>query len=142
MKINYRHFALFYIAKMLEVFIQYWIYSDISFEEEPAFESPLWQFLVNLEIVSTVIICWGLIFFYKGIRRLKFHEKLLALIGLLISNFTWVTIINYFNFFDRLITTEDLIEGSEKFLFTQMIILIICLPIIALTKSRLKKDRL
>lgn len=129
---NWKHFGIFYLFQIILITVTYWVGRNVNqnttemlYLNIPAFLGP--------PIISGLMICT-----YKGLIRLSFTQKLIPLIGLLAVNFIWTLLLNYFNVFNRSITQQDILEGIQRTGIYELLMLIICLPIIGLIKTRIK----
>ncbi|MCK5857360.1 MAG: hypothetical protein KAG64_07715 [Bacteroidales bacterium] len=135
---RWRHLGLFCLIKIIESTFVYWIFRDSDFTSPTPTTD--WIIIFVEDVVFTSFLVWLMIYSYKADDVLKFKEKLLLVLGLLFVNYFWSEFMNYYNIFDRIITESDLITGAKKYFNTQVLMLIISLPIIGFTKSKLKKN--
>jgi len=129
-QIKWKHFIPFYLIQIVIITITYWIAKNVN-------QHTTEMFYANIPaLLAPPIISGLMIYTYKGNYQLPFLKKIIALIGLLLINFIWTLIINYFNLFNRNMTQIDIIEGLQRTSIYEVIMLIVCLPIIGFIKSK------
>lgn len=130
--LNWKHILLFYCISLLLSTLTYWTFKDVN-------QNTIEMLIANIvAIISFPIVVAVMIYTYSGINKLKFTQKLIILIGLIIVDFIWTFLINYLNFFDREINQNDIIIGLKQSIIYYLLMFIICLPIIGLVKTRIK----
>lgn len=130
--LNLKHFGKFYLIQAILITIEYWIFRNVN----PNTDEMLYS---NISAILVPPIIFGLmIYTYKSTKKLSYIEKFISLFGLLIIDFIWTFLLNYFNLFDRIITQEDIINGILAKIINLVLIFIICLPIIGLVKSKIE----
>ena len=128
--VKWKHFLFFYLIQIVIISITYGIARNVS-------QQTTEMFYANISaILSPPIITALMIYSYKGQKKLNLLEKTIALIGLLLTSFICPLIINYFNLFNRSFNQQEFIDGVIRNGVFEIIMLIICFPIIYFVKQK------
>ncbi len=134
--LNWKHITLFYIIHIVITIITSWIGKNAE-------QSTNEMLIIDLlAFITPPIILLIMLITYKVNKKLNTLEKLLISIGLITVNFICVFSLNFFNLLDRNPIMQDIYEGLFKSVIFAVIMLIICLPIIFLVKSRIVSNKI
>lgn len=129
--IKWDHFGLFYLIQIFVITIFYWFGRNVNEGTREMLYANIVSFLIPFSFAILMILT------YRGERRLTFTDKLFPLIGLLLVNLIWTVSLNYFNIFNRNISHQDFIKGIQITSLFEIVMLVIYLPVIALTKNKI-----
>jgi len=102
------HFTKYFGLITFLNLVIYWIGKEINQNTKEML------FLNILFLSKTFIISVFMIYFYFGKKSLTFIEKVIPILIILLLDVIISFLINYFNFFDRIINSEDIRNGIER----------------------------
>ncbi|WP_299521263.1 hypothetical protein [Winogradskyella sp.] len=132
---NWKHINLFYLIFIILIAVVNWIWKSADPNTIEMFYADLTMLIVPPIIVTLMILT------YKSNKRLTFGEKIIVLMGFLFVGYIAIVTINIFNFFERTITSEDILEGAKRSAIYCTMLFFVCLPIVRLIKSRLIQEK-
>jgi len=133
--LNWKHFVVFFLIQIVLITLTSWIGKNVN-------QNTIEMFYINIPLILGPPIITVIMFLtYRGQKRLNFKEKIFPLIGLLLIGFLWTLFLNYVNIFERNITQQDLQEGIQRYVIYEIVMFIICLPIIGIVKTRINEIR-
>lgn len=132
--INWKHFGIFYSLIILQIILSNIVGKGVNQHTQA-------MLFVNLiAMLSTPLMIGVMIYSHKSEKRLNFIEKFYGLLGFMATQFLLTFLFNLINPFSRGMYEGALQEGIVRTGIFTIIMIIFCLPIIALIKSRIKKN--
>jgi len=126
---KWKHFGLFYLVQVIIEVLTYWIGADAKPDTTK-------MNLISLSaMVMPVFITAVMIRTYKSTIELKFSNKIIPILGLLLVEFVTIIFLNFIGAFGRKITSEEFMEGLRVTTYSFLLVIIpLCLICGAITK--------
>jgi len=133
MKINYRHFTLFYIIALLFNCVSYFLMAEHYRHGTAAAQALNWTYLLFPVMLGIAMIAT-----HKSGKRLDFLDKVLAASGLISLEIFTTLVLNLINPYRRIMTNEDITAGMENGFLYGSIQLVTLFIILFFVRSRLR----
>ncbi len=130
----WKHLFFFGLIIITILSIMYWIGCSFGHNTK---EMKYLSYVVCLE---EIIVSGVMIGTYKTHTRLGFQEKVFFIVGLITIGFIWWIGLNYFNIFDRKMSSYDFDQGVNKTIVASIYTFVLSIIVCAFIKSKEIKE--